>query len=579
MFKAIFISILVFISIEGYSQTDTITIMSYNLLNFPDGRDDCASNTVVPNRFDTLRKIIGYTNPDIFVACEIQNQRGADSILNRSLNIFGATNYTAAVFHNNNTGPSLQNMLYYNSDKLILQYQDVILTSVRDIDHYVLYSVDPNLSNFFDTTFIEVYMCHLKAGSTSTSQAQRDEQVTLLRDFIDTRPTDRNHFVCGDLNVYTSSEAAYQNLITGGINPLFDPINTPGNWNNNGSFSDVHTQSTRSSGSYDCGSSGGCDDRFDQILVSQNVLLGLDSLKYIPGTYDAVGNDGNHYNTNLLASPTNTQYPDSIVKALYYMSDHLPVVLKAVITFPTSNGLALNPSQTSASCFGIPDGSATVQVNAGQAPYSYQWSASANSQTTQTAINLPAGLHCVTITDALGEVDDVCIIVSQPNEIQIGTFPNAVTDNCNGIIYTLVSNGVEPYSYSWDDPLNQTTSNATDLCPGDYTITVTDAIGCQNSITITVNDNTNSLSELVKNQTSIYPNPFSTELILTSIIDLEDVTVKIINLLGEEKIVLNQLKINFGKEVVIDTKNLPSGYYFLELITNNSRTQKQLIKY
>ena len=189
-----------FISSLG-AQTDTITIVSYNLLNFPDGRNDCGSSTNVPNRFDTLRKILNYAQPDIFVACEIQNKRGADSILSRSLNVFGATNYAAANYHNDSNGGTLQNMLYYNTSKLILQSQHVIETSVRDIDHYVLYVDDPNLSNYFDTTFIEVYMCHLKSSSGSAEQAIRNDQVTLLRNYIDARPQNRNHFVCGDLNV------------------------------------------------------------------------------------------------------------------------------------------------------------------------------------------------------------------------------------------------------------------------------------------------------------------------------------------------------------------------------------------
>ena len=203
--KNILLIVALFIFSISSAQTDTITIVSYNLLNFPDGRNDCGTNTNVPNRFDTLRKILNYAQPDIFVACEIQNKRGADSILSRSLNVFGQTNYAAATYHNDSNGGDLQNMMYYNTEKLILHSQDLIETSVRDIDHYVLYVNDPNLSNLFDTTFIEVYMCHLKAGSGSTEQAVRNDQVTLLRNFINSRPPNRNHFVCGDLNVYRSS--------------------------------------------------------------------------------------------------------------------------------------------------------------------------------------------------------------------------------------------------------------------------------------------------------------------------------------------------------------------------------------
>ena len=252
---------------------DTISIMSYNLLNFPNGRNDCGgSNYNVPERYDSLRKVIKYAKPDIFVACEIQEKRGADSILSRSLNVFGETNYQMAQWVSNTSGPNdLQNILFYNSSKLTLARQSEINTGLRDINHYVLYANDPNLGNHYDTTFYDVFMCHLKAGSGSAEQAQRASETALLRAYIDARPPDHHYFVCGDLNVYTSNEQGYQNLITGGSNPLNDPINRPGNWNNNSSFDDVHTQSTRSGGSYDCGSTGGLDDRFDQILVSLSV--------------------------------------------------------------------------------------------------------------------------------------------------------------------------------------------------------------------------------------------------------------------------------------------------------------------
>lgn len=579
MFKSLLAFAFSLSCVLTFSQTDTVTIMSYNLLNFPDGRNDCgASNTNLPNRFDTLRKIIQYSAPDIFVACEIQNQKGADSVLNRSLNVFGNTSYTAANFHANNSGLSLQNMLYYNADKLILQYQDRIITSSRDIDHYVLYADDPNLGNFFDTTFFEVYMCHLKAGSSSANQIQRDGQVQLLRDFIDARPEGRNHFVCGDLNVYTSNEDAYQTLISGGSNPLNDPINTPGSWNNSVTYADVHTQSTRVTGQvYDCGSTGGSDDRFDQILVSSNVLSGAENIKYINGSYDALGNDGNHYNSSLISSPTNSQYPDSVVKALFYMSDHLPVVLKTLVTYPTSNGLALNPSQSIASCFGFNDGTATVEVNAGQGPYTFLWDITTGNQTTQTATNLIAGNYCVTVTDNLGETDQVCISVGQPTEIQIGLFQTPESVSCNGQVSSIVSGGTGSYTYSWNDPLNQTTSLATGLCAGDYILTVTDSDGCQSSQQSTVGDNTVGIIENLEEKIILSPNPFSESVQLSVPLPITDYSVQVLNSLGQD--VSSIISTNNKDGVVqFNTNNLKPGVYYFVIFSESIIARKQMIK-
>src|SRR5688572_8734966 len=78
--------------------TDTITVMVYNLLNFPNGRNDCGTNIVVPARWDTLVKIIDYVRPDILMVCELQSAVGADSILNKALNTHGRSGYQRAIF-------------------------------------------------------------------------------------------------------------------------------------------------------------------------------------------------------------------------------------------------------------------------------------------------------------------------------------------------------------------------------------------------------------------------------------------------------------------------------------------------
>ncbi len=560
------------LSFSSFAQTDTINIIAYNLLNFPNGRDDCGTNTVVPNRADTLRKILQYSKPDIFVACEIQTEAGADSILTRSLNVYGASNYAAANFELNNSGSGLHNMLYYNTDKLTLQWQDKIITSSRDINHYVLYVIDPNLGVYFDTTFIEVYMCHLKAGNSSSNAAIRAEQTQLLMDYIALRPSDRNHFVCGDLNVYTSSEQGYQQMITGPV-ALQDPINSPGNWNNNGSFSEIHTQSTRSSLNYDCGSKGGSDDRFDQILVSQNVMNGSDSLRYLSNSYDAIGNDGNHFNTNLLAGPTNTQYPDSVVRALYYMSDHLPVALKAVVTYPTSNGLALYPVVDGVSCHGFSDGTATIVPNDGQAPYQFQWDANAGSQTTATVTGLAAGAYCVTVTDALGEVDDYCLFVPEPNALSYATFLTPDAGSCSGEAHIVIQGDPNDYTIVWDDPMMQTGPSAFDLCGGTYEVSITDSTGCSTNVEITIQ--TASLEEQLTEKLRVYPNP-SKDFFVIDFSGIEGTyDIQLIDAFG--RIVRRIDRLSTDEKVIVNTEAVIAGAYLLKVENEKVSLHKRLI--
>jgi hypothetical protein len=538
------------------AQDETLSIVSYNLLNYPDGRDDCGLNTIVPNRADTLKKITNYLQPDIFVACEVQTQAGVDAVLNDALNGNGNTNYIAATF---NGSGYLHNAMFFNSDKLVLKSQHVVVSSPREIDHYILYLKDPNLDVYFDTTFIEVYMMHLKAGNSSSSEAQRDAQTQILMNYIANRPTDRNVFVCGDMNVYSSNDDGYQNMTSGSF-ALKDPINTPGNWNNSSSYAAIHTQSTRTSANFDCGSKGGMDDRFDQILVSQNVLNNNDNVQYQTGSYRAVGNDGNHYNSSLI-SGSNSIYPSNVVRALYYMSDHLPVELKVDINYPTSNGLALVPSQNNISCNNGNDGEATITPNLGQAPYTFLWDANANNQTSQTATNLSVGTYCVTVTDALGEVDDYCINITEPDAILFNTFitPDNSGD-CLGDIQIIVGGGVGPYTFTWTDFPANTSPAAVDLCIGTYEVTITDANGCELIINPEVGGVSGLASEINGEQLiQLYPNPANEKLTIHAENNIQ--SIKVLAITGREMNVdSNKIKDNLYE---LNTSKLSTGTYIV----------------
>ena len=130
----------------------------------------------------------------------------------------------------------------------------------------------------------------------------------------------------GDFNVYKASEPAFQNLVNPSYMPIafYDPVNQMGDWTINSNFSEYHTQSTHS-GSTDCFSGGGMDDRFDFILMSGSIINGTKGITYHPNSYWAVGQDGNRFN-GAINSPQNNTLPSNVIDALYNMSDHLPVV-------------------------------------------------------------------------------------------------------------------------------------------------------------------------------------------------------------------------------------------------------------
>ncbi len=298
---------------------DTLTVLSYNILNYP------LSNST---KADTLKPIIQYVQPDIFMITELTSSTGATTILNDALNVDGVTYYQKATYFN---GPDTDNMLYYNSDKLVLYSQFEIATTLRNISEYVLYYNAPGMTAASDTVFIYCYMAHLKASTGAANEQQRNQEAVTLKNYMDSRTNIENVILGGDFNLYTSAEAAHNTILNGGNVSLLDPISTPGNWNNNSFYANVHTQSTRSGSLGDGGAFGGMDDRFDFIFFTNDLLTGSNKLTYVPNSYTAVGNDGNHFNKSINATPTNTSAPANVIDALYIMSDHLPIAIKAYV--------------------------------------------------------------------------------------------------------------------------------------------------------------------------------------------------------------------------------------------------------
>jgi gliding motility-associated-like protein len=133
-------------------------------------------------------------------------------------------------------------------------------------------------------------------------------------------------------------------------------------------------------------------------------------------------------------------------------------------------------STNNVSCFGGNNGSATVTVSGGTAPYTFLWN---NGQTLPTATNLTAGTYTVTATDMSGCIASVSATITEPLLLDVsvvGTNPSC-NGTCNGSIVSVPVGGTAPYTYSWS-PGGASTPNVTNLCAGTYTVLITDAHGC-----------------------------------------------------------------------------------------------------
>jgi gliding motility-associated-like protein len=144
-----------------------------------------------------------------------------------------------------------------------------------------------------------------------------------------------------------------------------------------------------------------------------------------------------------------------------------------------------NLTQTNVSCFGGTDGSATVSATGGTTPYTYSWSPGNLVGVTQT--NLAAGNYTVTATDNANCTGTISISVTQPPAIQLtlGIITPAACGSSSGAASVSVNGGTGPYSFVWSPNVGNS-SSVTNISGGTYSVQVTDAIGCQQTIDVLV---------------------------------------------------------------------------------------------
>jgi gliding motility-associated-like protein len=152
-------------------------------------------------------------------------------------------------------------------------------------------------------------------------------------------------------------------------------------------------------------------------------------------------------------------------------------------------------------CYLDCDGTATVTPTTGGPNYTYLWS---NGQTTQTAVNLCAGVYNVLVTDNNGCTGNSSVTINQPTQLIFDSLVGVdVTCNLNdGQIYIYGNGGTPTYDYFIDgvQSLNDTILN---LSGGDYLITLQDINGCSIDSTIYIDSPTVVLPSLLSDFTRL----------------------------------------------------------------------------
>ncbi|WP_422007816.1 PKD domain-containing protein [Roseivirga pacifica] len=139
--------------------------------------------------------------------------------------------------------------------------------------------------------------------------------------------------------------------------------------------------------------------------------------------------------------------------------------------------LTINQQVSDVTCFGANDGAIDVAVSGGNLPYTYTWS---NGSGSEDLNNLAGGVYQLKVVDAKGCSVTSNIVVNAPSApLNVTGTVQDVTcyGQPNGGVALNVTGGTVPYNYSWSNGSNQ--PNLVNAHAGDYSITVTDAKGCE----------------------------------------------------------------------------------------------------
>ncbi len=171
------------------------------------------------------------------------------------------------------------------------------------------------------------------------------------------------------------------------------------------------------------------------------------------------------------------------------VSDAVGATMQKSVNLSGPDELLPNVTGTDETAFGANDGTAESQPTGGLIPYTYLWNTGA---TTAGILNLAPGIYTVTITDFAD-----CIVTGSVTVNEFGCPTLSISDtiqhvscygDCNGSISVEVNGGVAPYTYLWNNL--STIPILSNVCAGNYDVTITDSNGCfvTSSYTITQPD-------------------------------------------------------------------------------------------
>mgnify|MGYP006266393961 CR=1 FL=1 len=137
------------------------------------------------------------------------------------------------------------------------------------------------------------------------------------------------------------------------------------------------------------------------------------------------------------------------------------------------------------SCSGDADGEIATEVTGGKKPYTYNWGGDVSEDGPMGGLG--PGTYQLTVTDASGQTASAQVQLTMPAPLSlevVNRTPSSGGAEADGQAMLRIAGGTPDYQYAWSSGENTTEASRLDV--GNQGVTVTDANGCQQSATFSV---------------------------------------------------------------------------------------------
>ena len=251
----------------------------------------------------------------------------------------------------------------------------------------------------------------------------------------------------------------------------------------------------------------------------------------------------------------------------------------ANVDFELEDGVALlvDIEVTDATCAGNADGSIDASALSGVLPIEYAL-AGPVSETNNTGNfdDLPAGSYTLSATDGNGCTFEEVVDVAEPEALSLDVVVTDAAEEGAGAIDLTVEGGTEPYEFDWTSS-GSFTSDQEDIselpAPFFYSVTVTDANGCEAEGGPYAVDDVYGLDEAGQLVFVAYPNPAMNWVA----VELENGAMAAdITVFDNTGRVVTQLPFN-GTRLMLDVADWSAGTYHLQVSNAQTMARHQIM--